>query len=303
MNRADNDKLISESLNDCFERMLVGEPLESCLAAYPAQAGELKPLLETMRAGRCASELAPDPTFRARARYEFRRTLSERWQKPQTAVSWRLRMATAVSTLGVFLLAGGGSVMAASANAMPGQVLYELKRNVESVQTELAPSQAARARLNAGLADRRVTEIVYAAGIGDAALTEDLTRQFTSNLLRVSEFGTAAGVLASDNGSKQILTTGLPEDSRPVSTTTAPAMAPPFGAGSLTPSTAPVAPLPVMSLSDITDPVLLKLLQQYSVKNIAELMAVLDSVPAETREALLAAIQAANSGYGQLLGQ
>jgi hypothetical protein len=56
------------------------------------------------------------------------------------------------------------------------------------------------------------------------------------------------------------------------------------------------------SLSGITDPVLLKLLQEYSVKNISELMAILDHVPPSTKAALLAALQAATSAYGQILG-
>jgi hypothetical protein len=56
------------------------------------------------------------------------------------------------------------------------------------------------------------------------------------------------------------------------------------------------------TLSGITDPALLKLLQQYSVKNIAELMSVLDNVPPSTKTALLAAIQTATSDYGQILG-
>ena len=55
------------------------------------------------------------------------------------------------------------------------------------------------------------------------------------------------------------------------------------------------------NLSGITDPVLLKLLQKYSIKNVAELMAILDKVPPSTKAALLAALQAATSAYGQIL--
>ncbi len=52
----------------------------------------------------------------------------------------------------------------------------------------------------------------------------------------------------------------------------------------------------------ITDPVLLKLLRQYSIRNVAELTAILDTVPASTRAPLLAALQAATSAYSQILG-
>ena len=66
----------------------------------------------------------------------------------------------------------------------------------------------------------------------------------------------------------------------------------------------PVITLPqqTISLSGITDPALLKLLQQYSIKNLAELMAILDKLSPDVKAAVLAAIEAASSGYGQLLG-
>ena len=320
-----NDKQVADTLNNCFEKMLAGdESMESCLARYPEHAPELEPLLETMKAARAASNLSPDPSFRARARYEFRSALYDSMPaKKRPALSWRWRWATIASTAGVLLLTSAGGAVAASSNSMPGQPLYQVKRIIEEVQLTLTPSQAAKARLYATLADHRVSEIVYAAQLGDVQLTEDLTRQFTSDLSMVSAIAAPSRALTSGNGSKQVgtppITGSSPEQSTTVnSTVPAPYITSPLAPSVLTITPAPaevtitqaapvptptfVLPQPTITLSGITDPALLKLLQQYSVKNIAHLMAILDNVPPSVKAALLAAIQAATFGYGQILG-
>jgi hypothetical protein len=316
--------------------MLVkNEPIDSCLARYPKHSVELKPLLKTMKAGREASSLSPDPTFRARARYEFRSALYDTMsRKEHPVLVWRWRWATIASAAGVFLLTSTGGVIAASSSSMPGQPLYQVKRTIEDVQLTLTPSQAAKARLYASLADRRVSEIVYAAQLGDVERTEDLTQQFTNNLSMVSIIAAPTRALTFGNGSKQagapsvdistseqsITTSNSVEATNDTTDPSAPApitaLAPAFTPSVIVSATpqvsgtqaAPVPnptlilPQPQTSLSGITDPTLLKLLQQYSVKNIAELMSILDKVPPSVKAAVLSAIQAATTGYGQILG-
>jgi hypothetical protein len=319
------------------------EPIESCLARYPLHAAELKPLLETMQAARVASSLSADPAFRTRARCEFRSALyANMHPSPRVRPGLALRWATIASTVGVFVLTAAGGAVAASSGSMPGQPLYQLKRDVENVQLTLTPSQSAKARLYATLADRRVSEIVYAAQSGDAQLTKNLTDQFSSDLSMVSAIATPSRSLTLGGNSKQAGTPSVagstPEQATSTTTNTtvainsatnppvlAPvttALTPPVTVASapaptviinnppqvnvtaLPPATTPTfnLPQPNITLSGITDPALLKLLQQYSIRNIAELMAVLDKVPPSTKAALLAAIQAASSGYGQILG-
>ena len=200
-----NAKLVAEALNECYESMLINhESVESCLARYPEQAAELAPLLQTMQAARAASSLTPDPAFRARARYEFRSALYDtKTARKSPALSWRWRWATIASTAGMLFLTSSGGLVAAATNAMPGQTLYDLKRGVENVQITLTPSQAAKARLYANLANRRVEEIVYAAQNGDAQLTEDLTVEFSNDLSLVASNAIPARNLTFAQGSKQ----------------------------------------------------------------------------------------------------
>jgi len=334
MIRKNNNKQLNDILNDCFEKIVLkGESVESCLARYPQYSAELEPLLKTIAATQEASRITPSAEFRARARYQFRSALNENMtRKRQAAFAWHWRWATVLSTVGVLFLISTGSVMAASTTSMPGQPLYQVKLAMEQAQITLTPSSTAKARLYAMLADRRVTEIVYAAQSGNAELTINLTQQFTNDLSMVSSYATPARSLTFGDGSKNLQSPSVawgasaPEQSGAAAntltpTTTAPSAAtPPDKTQTVT---APPAPTPTLVVtsppqiaatqaqpavtapgysSTISDATLLKLLQQYSAKNIAELMAILDKVPESVRAAVLSAIEAATNGYGQILG-
>ena len=178
-----NNKEFDNILNDCLERMLVkGESLEQCLERYPQQAAELKPLLETALAAREASAIQPRPDFRARARYQFQSALQETAaRKSRLSWGWFPRWATVMAIVLVLVLAGGGTVFAAE-SSMPDSPLYSVKLATEQVRLTLTPSQMGKARLCAELADRRVTEIAYMAGKGDAGQVELITRRLDEKL-------------------------------------------------------------------------------------------------------------------------
>ena len=329
----------------CFESMVKGESLDSCLIKHSEFASELRPLLETMQTVRLAGAISPGPAFRAAARYEFRKALYDDIAR-RTRPALSLRLATIAASLGVFVITGAGGTLAASSGSMPGQLLYQVKRNVENTQLTLAPSQSAKARLYATLADRRISEIVYTAEAGDVQLTEGLTRDFTSDLAMVYQTSTVkretnnsgdATIFASSGTDSTKGSSLAGTDSSgskfvpPAMTTTmaAPPSAP--GIGTVTSSSSPVTMdttstvTPTVSVSgmepgsitqpspnspqgagspgNVTDPALLILLQKYSIKNIAELTAILDKVPSSTNAPLLAALQAATSAYGEILGE
>jgi hypothetical protein len=178
-----NNKEFDNILDDCLERLLVkGEGLEQCLERYPAQADELRPLLETALAAREASAIQPRPDFRARARYQFQSALKETAAgKSRTSWGWFPRWATAVAVVLVLVLAGGGTVFAAD-SSMPDSPLYSVKLATEQVRLALTPSQMGKARLCAELADRRVAEIAYMADKGDAQQVELITQRLDDKL-------------------------------------------------------------------------------------------------------------------------
>ena len=75
MNNNNHDKHIADALNECFESMIKGESLDSCLARHPECVAELRPLLQTMQTARSVSSISPDASFRAKARYDLRTAL------------------------------------------------------------------------------------------------------------------------------------------------------------------------------------------------------------------------------------
>ncbi len=183
-------KEFNNILDECLERLLVrGETLEQCLVSYPEQAGELEPLLQTALATKKALAIQPRPEFKARARYQFGSALREvRPRRRFFFLGWQPRWATAVAAV-LILLLGGGSTVAAAGNSMPDDLLYPVKLATEQVQLALTPSSMGRAELYARLADRRVAEIIYMAGKGDAQQVEVIARRLDNHLVMLAGLG------------------------------------------------------------------------------------------------------------------
>ena len=177
------DKEFNNILDECLERIVLdGETLEQCLRLYPEQAAELEPLLETVLSVKEASAIQPRPEFKARARYRFRSALGEKAApKHRSFFGWLPRWATALAIVLVVLMAGGGTIAAAS-NSMPDSILYPVKLATENVQLALTTSELGKARLCANFADRRVAEIIYMADRGDAHQVELITERLDDRL-------------------------------------------------------------------------------------------------------------------------
>jgi hypothetical protein len=281
-----NKKEFDNIFNECLERLLVkGESLEQCLARYPEQAAELKPLLETALAAREASNIQPRPDFRARASYQFRSALKETAAgKSRTSWGWFPRWATVVAIVLVLVLAGGGTVVAAD-SSMPDSPLYSVKLVTERVRLTLTPSQMGRARIYAQLADRRVTEIAYMAGKGDARQVDIITQRLDRHLALLTVL-----VLAQRGDEAPML------------------MAPPTSEGAEAPREPALAPQPGKAGGDGDDAVqngnraqLRDTLVTDAAHNRAVLYTVLDKVPESTRDALRRALAVSEDGYEEAL--
>ena len=184
------DTEFDDILNECLERLLVkGETVEQCLASYPEQAAELKPLLETALATKKASAIQPRPEFRARARYQLHSALQSMESK-RPFFGWQPRWVTAIAIVLALLLAGSGTVAAAS-NSMPDEPLYPVKIASEQARLVLTPSTQGKAELYARLADKRVAEIIYVAEKGDARRVELVTQRLGNYLARITSLASA----------------------------------------------------------------------------------------------------------------
>jgi len=174
-------------LDECLERVLVkGETIEQCLASYPKQADELKPLLQAALATREALAIHPRPEFRAQARYQLRSALQEMEHKRgRLLFGWLPRWATALIMILAILMVGGGTVAAAS-GIMPDEFLYPVKLATEQVWLTLTPSASGKAEIYVKLADRRVTEIVRMANENKPEQIEQTTQRLRSCLTKIA---------------------------------------------------------------------------------------------------------------------
>lgn len=157
-------------LDRCLTEIQSGEAtLESCLEAHSAYAQALAPLLSL--AAHSHSLLSPDsprPEFKRAAGIRISNTLKTRKQtakptrKRRSRIHWpilRPAYATIALILCVALLGSGFGVLRASADSLPGDRLYGVKRASERIQLVASLSQSNDAALLVAFANERLNEV------------------------------------------------------------------------------------------------------------------------------------------------
>ena len=174
------DSHFDNILDDCLARLAAGESIVDCLARYPEHADELAPLLRmSQETIRIAYTATPSDAARARGMARMQAALAEgkqprrwRWQLPR--LSWRplsTPMLAAFAVVFLTVVAAGGTTVA-SADSLPGETLYPVKRMRESVEERIIARSAERkAEVNAKLArerGREMHELIVRGRIHDA---------------------------------------------------------------------------------------------------------------------------------------
>jgi len=163
---------IEEAFNDCFERLSLGESLDSCLRSYPEHAMELDMMLRTaFDVKRRAYPIQPRPEFKywSRVRLQGVQDYMSRHVTTEKASPFNFRRNLAISVAGLLVLVIASSGTAAASNdAMPDQPLYGVKMAVEQAQLAIAVSDVDKAMLYASLAEKRAHEIEAMARQGKA---------------------------------------------------------------------------------------------------------------------------------------
>ncbi len=180
------NKDIENILDECLERMLLdGESVEQCLDSYPEHADELRPLLDTVMDARVISSIQPGTEFRDRARRQLQanfREIEEKQSKSIFAWNWQPRWATAAVTIALVLLLSGGGTVAAAAGSMPGDTLYPVKLATEQTRLAFTFSELGKAEVYTELADKRVDEIIYLAGVNKPDQIETTSERLNGHL-------------------------------------------------------------------------------------------------------------------------
>jgi hypothetical protein len=164
--------------------------LESCLLAYPTMASELEPLLRVAEMLRAIPKPALSPAARARIEEQVlvaagahpRLFPPAKRAKPFILPSWRLALNTlTVAVIVVFLLMT--TLVTASADALPGSMLYPVKLATEDAWFWVTPEQSKPA-LHLRMARRRLEELEELAkqGAFDESALEDMTHHVDAAL-------------------------------------------------------------------------------------------------------------------------
>jgi hypothetical protein len=158
------EAILDECLHDMSTR---GESIERCLQRHPQHAGPLAPLVQV--ADRIQKTRHPTLSVPATKAIEQRllkrvtelrqsRAKPSRWSLPFSLRPWAIVAATLVMVLAL-VLAGGGGIVYASTDSLPGSPLYGVKRATEQVQLFLAPAGTKQAELHISFAQRRLEEV------------------------------------------------------------------------------------------------------------------------------------------------
>jgi hypothetical protein len=157
--------LLDTALDDVLARLQQGEALSACLARWPGYADELRPLAETALAGLSALSWVEPPSRQAMARLraEYGRRLDRhlavpRWQR----LGWgrpAMRAAAALAAVVLFLGMLAAGAVARSADTLPGDTLYPVKRLEEEARLLFAWNTSTRARLEGQFGRERIREV------------------------------------------------------------------------------------------------------------------------------------------------
>jgi hypothetical protein len=146
-----------EILQKCLEHIARGESLDEALAAYPAQAAELRPLLEAaLQARALRAEIAVPRDAELRSRAQFIAAAS-RPRRASFRGLFRTGWSAATLLTALALLLGGTGF--ASAQSLPGDQLYPVKIAAEQARLGLVSDPGQRMQIKAVYDRERVDEV------------------------------------------------------------------------------------------------------------------------------------------------
>ena len=149
-----------DALQDCLDAMQAGMDIESCLHRYPDFEYFLRPALEAAAALRYVREEGVPPQALARSRAGLIRRASQlRSASVRSRTLARARFALASLAVILAILLGGQRLWTASAQSLPGDLLYPVKLAGEDLSLRLEKNPAAREQLASDYEKRRADEV------------------------------------------------------------------------------------------------------------------------------------------------
>ena len=147
-------------LQESLDLLESGEPIEAILTRYPEMADALRPFLET--AAQVAS-FASQPSLAAKQKSQkqfLAHAESLKAAPIRPSRSYRLRqILLPIASLALLLLLFATAAVSVSSSAIPGDVLYPVKRLVETVRLNLTSDPEAAVALIEQYREERIREV------------------------------------------------------------------------------------------------------------------------------------------------
>ncbi len=200
-----------DTLQDCLTAMEHGAELNEVLARYPDIEAELRPVLEAAENARETASFSMPSEVVHRSRTRLLGHAAHLREKRPIKRWFGLPRAAAVALTAAFVvLISAGGLLTASAQALPGDTLYSMKRAVEKVSLTLASGEMAKRSMQDDYNQRRIDETVALLKLGRSEkvtfegvvsektdnfwIVDDIRTQVTSNTSIVGQIEVGMGV-------------------------------------------------------------------------------------------------------------
>jgi len=151
-------------LDYCIDQMKAGKSMEECLSQFPEYRDELKPMLEM--SAQLGELEAPEPSAETinNALFEIGQRAGKQKQSEKPAGAflpefvrkpWVFRTINALLVVVVLFF----GLSTASANSVPGDILYPFKKFTENVQFLLTTGKQDKAELRLTFSEKRLKEL------------------------------------------------------------------------------------------------------------------------------------------------
>ena len=187
-----SDRLF-DTLQDCLTAMEQGAELNEVLARYPDLEAELRPALEAAEIARETANFSVPSEAAHRSRTRLLGHAAQLREKRPTKRWFGLPRAATVALTAVFVvLISAGGLLTASAQALPGDTLYSMKRAVEKVSLTLASGEKAKRSMQDDYNQRRIDETVALLKLGrsEKVTFEGVVSEKTDNFWMVADVRT-----------------------------------------------------------------------------------------------------------------
>ena len=163
-----NERLF-DAVEICLAALRTGVDMDACLALYPDLSNELRPILEASRAARQLGNIqTPPASIENRSRARFLTIAAALGSKPKPRFRWTSlrRMALVTLIILVAFAVSWNGLLVASAQSLPGDVLYPVKRVSERVNLRLMPNLEEKHQYESDFNLRRAEEVKLLLDLG-----------------------------------------------------------------------------------------------------------------------------------------